>query len=104
MTKASPNPFLSEYQTPFQIPPFERIKPIHFLPALEVGIQQLDEEIAQIVNNPEPPSFENTIVAFERTGKQKNKVIKVFYNLLSADTNDELNELSKFLKKRLVYH
>ena len=102
MTDISTNPFLSEYETPFQIPPFANIKPEHFLPALEVGIQQLDVEISAIVNNPQAPSFENTIVALERSGKQKNKVIKVFYNLLSADTNDELSELSKIISPKLA--
>ena len=102
MTKATQNPFFSEYDTPFQIPPFEKIYPQHYLPAFEQGVEELDAEIDKIVDNPQPPTFENTIVAFEQSGKRRDRVTRVFFNLLSADTNDELNDLAPIISSKLT--
>ena len=91
------NPFFSEWNTPFQIPPFDDIKIEHYLPAFEEGIKQEKAEIDAIVNNPETPTFENTIVAMEKSGGLMKKVSGVFYNLKSAHTNDAMDELAKTL-------
>ena len=68
------NPFFEEYQTPFQIPPFEKIEFSHYVPAFEAGMQEQLKDIDKITSNGETPSFENTIVELERTGKILDKV------------------------------
>lgn len=95
MKETSTNPFFTEYQTPFQTPPFNLIKTTHYMPAFKQGIKVAEEEVDMIANNPDEPTFTNTIVAMERTGELLNKVSDVFYNLLSADTNDSLQAISK---------
>lgn len=84
------NPLLQ----PFGLPPFGKIKNAHFLPAIEQGIAQGLAEVDSIAMNPDVPTFENTIEALERSGKLLNRVLGVFYPLLSADADDELMELS----------
>jgi len=63
------NPFFSEFDTPFKVPPFDVIRPEHFIPAYERGMEQQKAEIEKLVNNPEAPTFDNTIVALDRSGK-----------------------------------
>lgn len=89
------NPFLKESTQPHGTFPFNELKNEHFMPALQEGIKQQNAEIEAIVNNPAPASFENTIVALERSGKLYNKVITVFFALNSAETNDEMQELEQ---------
>jgi len=100
----SNNPFFAEWDTPFQVPPFEEIKIEHYMPAFEEGIDQEKAEIDAIVNNAEAPTFENTIVEMEKTGKLLKKVDGVFYNLKSANTTDEMDELAKTLAPMLSKH
>jgi len=94
-TQNMENPFLKPYETPFQVPPFNEIKLAHYLPAVEQGIKQHDEEIEAIVNNVEQPTFENTILAFDQSGKLLNNVMTVFSNLNSANTNADMQELAR---------
>ena len=101
---AAENPFFSEYNTPFKVPPFDIIKPEHFIPAFEKGMEENKADIEAIVNNTEAPSFDNTIVALSRSGKLLSKVSKVFYGLSSANTNDELKEIQKEMSPRLAAH
>jgi peptidyl-dipeptidase Dcp len=89
------NPFFSEYDTPFGVPPFEKIQEEHYMPAFEEGIRQGEAEIRAIVDNPEAPTFENTIEALERSGELLSKAQYVFYNLLGANTNDTMQEIAK---------
>lgn len=96
-TSETMNPFLSEYDTPFGVPPFDMIETTHFVPAFEEGILQQEAEIETIVNNSETPGFENTIVAFDLSGEILRKVGGVFYRLLSAETNDELDSIARVL-------
>jgi peptidyl-dipeptidase Dcp len=103
-TPATDNPFFAEYDTPFQVPPFDTIKAEHFVPAYEKGMEQEKEEIDDLVNNPDEPTFENTIVALDRTGKQLSKVGIVFGGLSSANTNDELKAIQKEMAPRLAAH
>ncbi len=91
----SSNPFFSEYDTPFQVPPFDRIENAHFMPAIERGITLHKAEIEEIINNPEEPAFDNTLAALDRSGMQLNRVEFVYYNLLSANTNDELQSIAQ---------
>ncbi len=102
--KEETNPFLSEYKTPFEVPPFDQIKNEHFLPALKEGMKEQNEEVEAIVNNPQPPTFENTIVARETSGELLTKVNNVFENLLSANTNDTLQEIAKEVSPLLSQH
>lgn len=101
MTEAANNPFFGKYKTPFETPPFDRIKIEHYEPAFEEGIKQLKEEIEQIANNPKPATFENTIVALERSGQLLNKVSNAFFNVLSADATDEMMEISQRVSPKL---
>ncbi|ABE54881.1 peptidyl-dipeptidase Dcp. Metallo peptidase. MEROPS family M03A [Shewanella denitrificans OS217] len=89
------NPFFKQYGTFQEIPDFDKIKPEHYLPAFKAGIAARQEEIMAIVNNPEAPTFANTIEAIEFSGDLLTAVASVFYNLTSAHTNDELQAISK---------
>ncbi|MBN2280875.1 MAG: M3 family metallopeptidase [Candidatus Marinimicrobia bacterium] len=98
------NPFLTKWDNPFQIPPFDKIEMDHYMPAFEKGIEQEKEEIETIINNTEAPDFENTIVALEKSGELLRKVSGVFYNLKAANTNEKMNEMAKILAPMLSKH
>ena len=98
------NPFLSTYKTPFETIPFSKIKNEHYLPALKNGIEIAQSEIQQITSNPEKPTFENTIVALEETGEIINKVTSAFFNLNSANTNDEMQSIAQEISPILTAH
>ncbi|HPG33704.1 MAG TPA: M3 family metallopeptidase, partial [Lentimicrobium sp.] len=102
--KDSSNPFFSAYQTPFEVPPFDQIKPGHFLPAIEQGIEEQTNEINNIINNPAEPDFENTIAALDNSGSLIRKVNSVFSNLNSANTNRELQAIAKQIAPKLSAH
>ncbi len=89
-----PNPLLSEFKTPFGTPPFDLIKNEHFLPAIKKGMEAQRAEIEAIVNNPQPPTFENTILAFDRTGKLLSQVMAVFGTIQGANTSPELQKIA----------
>ncbi len=91
------NPFYSEYQTPFHVPPFDKIKLSHIEPAYLDGIKQQEEEIAKIISNKEIPGFENTILALEESGNQCRKVNYVMSNLLSSNNSDSLQKIAQEL-------
>ena len=98
------NPFFTDYDAPYQIPPFEKIKEAHYLPAFTQGMKEQLDEIDVITDNPNPPTFENTIVELERTGKTLNKVADVFFNLLSSNTNDEMDTIAAEISPKLSAH
>ena len=102
ITKAR-NPFFEEWKTPFGVPPFDQIKDEHFMPALKKGMETEIKEIDAIANNTEAPTFENTLVAMEKTGELLNKVSRVFFHLNGADTSDTrraiANEVTPLLSK-----
>lgn len=98
------NPFLSSYNTPFGIPPFEQIKPEHILPAFEQGLKEELAEYEAIESNTEPPTFENTLEAMERSGSLLQRVLRYFYNLVGAHTNDALDELNRTIGPQLSRH
>lgn len=89
------NPFLTQQNTPFGVPAFDKIQLADYKPAFEEGIKQEKAEIEAIVNNPEEPTFENTIVALDRVGSLLNSVSGVFFNVLEADGNDEMNAIAE---------
>jgi len=98
------NPFFKEWSTPFQTPPFDEIKIDYYLPAFEEGIRLQKAEVDVIINNTEKPTFVNTIEAMEKSGKLLIKVSSVFYNLNSANTNDEMQEIAKTVAPMLSKH
>ena len=85
------NPFLTEWDTPFGIPPFDKIELSDYIPALEAGIEQQNKEIDAIVSNPEAPTFENTIAPLELSGEILAKVSGVLYNVSETDRSDALD-------------
>ena len=89
------NPLLTDQQTPFGVPAFDQIKVEHYMPAFEAAIQANQAEIDAIINNPAAPTFENTVEALDRTGELLDKVVGVFFNVLEADGNDEMNKIAE---------
>lgn len=102
--KASDNPFLTEYTTPFGVPPFDKIKAEHYIPAFEEGMKQQNEAIEAIVNNKETPSFANTIEALEKSGELLSKVGAVFFNMTEAVSTDSLQKISEIISPKLTQH
>ena len=100
----SMNPFFEDYHTPFEVPPFDKIKNEHFAPGLKEGIRLHQEEIDAIVNNAESPTFANTIEAMENSGELLSKVSTVFGNLNSANTSDELQGIARDMAPELSKH
>ena len=99
-----PNPFLSEYTTPFQVPPFDQIKNEHYLPAFEAGMKEQLAEVEAIVNNAEPATFENTILPYDKSGQTLNRVSNVFFNLNECLTNDEMVAIAEQVLPLLSKH
>ena len=98
------NPLLNEWETPFGTPPFEEVKTKHFLPAINKGMEAEVAEIDSLVSNPEQPTFKNTIVALEKSGKQLDKALEVFYCLNGANTNEDLQNISEKIAPVLSKH
>lgn len=98
------NPFFEEFSTTFGVPPFDLIKNEHYVPAFEEGMKRHKEEIQAIINNPDKPTFENTIVAYDNSGEMLNRVIGVFYNLTSSSTSPELQEIAKEIAPKISSH
>lgn len=98
------NPFFLPYDTPHGTVPFDKIGTCHFEAAIRKGIEQHDNEIKAITDNPEQPTFHNTVEAYERSGRLLEHVVTVFENLLSANTNDEMQELANKLMPVLSNH
>ena len=98
------NPFLTEFNTPYGTPPFDKIKVEHYEPAFLAGIEQQNKEIKAIVENTAEPTFENTIVALDNSGEILARVSGVFFALTEADTNDELATLEAKIAPMLSEH
>lgn len=102
--KTSPNPFFSEYTTPFGVPPFNLIQTNHYLPAIIKGIAEQQAEIDAIVNNPAAPTFENTILAYDHSGKLLDKVNAVFGSLNGANTNAAMQAVARQMAPLTTTH
>lgn len=98
------NPFFTEYNTPFGVPPFDQIKNEHFVPAIEKGIEEQNAEIAAIIDNQEAPDFDNTIAAMDASGELLRKVTGVFYNFNSSNTSEELQAIAKEVAPKMSAH
>ncbi|GLH80148.1 peptidase M3 [Bradyrhizobium sp. SSBR45G] len=101
---AQSNPLLVAWETPHQTPPFDAIKPEHFLPAFERAFADHTAEITAISHDPAEPDFANTITALERSGKLLSKVAAVFYDLVSAHSNPAILEIDKDVSLRMARH
>jgi peptidyl-dipeptidase Dcp len=102
--QAQTNPFFSEFRTPFGVPPFDAIKPEHFMPAFEKGMADQKAEIGAIVRSAEPASFANTLEALDRSGALLKRVNAVFENLNSSNTSPELQQIAKDVAPKLAKH
>ncbi|MDY0196934.1 MAG: M3 family metallopeptidase [Tenuifilaceae bacterium] len=98
------NPLLTDYNTPFNVPPFEKIKVEHYEPAFMEAMKQQKQTIDKIVNSADEPTFENTIEALEYSGSLLSEVIGAFYPLTSANTNPEIQELAQKFAPMLSSH
>ncbi|RTZ11421.1 M3 family peptidase [Flavobacterium sp. GSP27] len=100
----SMNPFFQAYDTPFNVPPFDKIKNEHFKPAILEGISTHQAEVNAVANNTQPATFENTILAMENAGELLSNVNTVFSNLNSANTNKEIQNIAKEMAPNLSAH
>ena len=98
------NPFFEAYSTPHGVVPFDKIEIAHYEPAIREGIRRQQAEIDAITGNPEAPTFANTVLAYEKSGEMLQRAGTVFGNLLSAETNDELQELARKMMPLMSDH
>lgn len=98
------NPLLTESTLPFNYPHFDRIKDEHYLPAFEAGMAEQRREIDAITATPGEPTFENTIVALERSGQLLGRVSRVFFNLTGTHTNPAMQKLEREIGPKLAAH
>ncbi len=99
-----PNPLLSEWNTPFGVPPFDQIETDHYLPAFEAAIAEHTAQIDSITADGETPSFENTILAFDRSGERLSRIANVFYLVAAADNNPEMQAVQEKVSPMLSGH
>jgi len=104
LTSTASNPFFETYKTPHKTIPFDSIKTEHYFPAFEEAMKQHVQEVDSIINNQQEPSFENTIEALEHSGALLTKVSSAFYNILSSETNDELQEIAEKISPLVTEH
>ena len=102
--EVSINPFFTEWDTPFGVPPFDKIKNEDFKPAFERAIEKQNKEIEAIVNNPEPATFKNTVVALDKSGSDLHRVSGVFFNLTEANTNESIAAINAEMAPVLASH
>jgi peptidyl-dipeptidase Dcp len=98
------NPFYAASSLPFEAPPFDKIKDSHYQPAIEAGMAQQQAEIQAIADNPDAPTFENTIVAMEKTGRLLDRVMSAFDGVTGANTNPELQKIKSIEAPKLAAH
>src|SRR5881398_3286382 len=98
------NPLLSESSLPYHIPPFDKIKDEHFVPAIEAGMRDQLKEIEPIANSSDKPTFDNTIVALEHTGQLLDRAQRTFSNLNACDTNPTRQKIDKEMAPKLAAH
>ena len=92
-TPMSDNPLLQPFNTPFQTPPYDKIKAEHFLPAMKEAMAEGRQEVDVIVNNAAKPSFDNTIVALERAGDRLSRITPILFHLNGAETTPDLQKV-----------
>ena len=102
--KEMENPFFNKWETPYEIPDFGKIKTEHYMPAFREGMERQKAEIEAIVNNPEAPTFENTVLAYEYSGQLLNEVSAVFFNLSECENSDEMEAIAEEVTPLLSKH
>ncbi len=100
----SQNPFMQEWNTPYGVPPFDKIDTSDYIPAFEEGMRQQMEEVNAIINNNEEPTFENTILALENSGQLLNRVSAVFFNLAECVNNERMEAIAEEIYPKLSFH
>ena len=103
-TESTANPLLTESTLPYQLPPFDKIKDEHFQPALEQGIAEEEKEADAIAKQTEKPTFENTIVALEKSGQLLGRARRIFSNFTGANTNPTLQKIEKEMAPKFSAH
>ncbi|HYP79283.1 MAG TPA: hypothetical protein VEQ17_03280, partial [Steroidobacteraceae bacterium] len=98
------NPFFAPSPLPLHFPQFDRIRDSDFAPAFDAGMVAQLEEVRAIAENPQPPTFDNTLLALERSGQLLDRATTVFFNLVGADTNDARNALRNDYAPRFAAH
>lgn len=98
------NPLLAEFNTPFSVPPFDKIQMVHYMPAFKKAMELQNKEIDEIVKNTEAPTFENTIAALDYSGEKLSQISNIFYNIRSANTSDEMKEIATSLVPLISAH
>ncbi|MCK7612051.1 M3 family metallopeptidase [Roseibium sediminicola] len=98
------NPLLANWDSPFQLPPFSEIEPSHFEEAFEVAMAEACAETDRIADQEEAPTFENTVVALERSGESLTRVARTFFNLTGAHTNEALQKIERDIAPKLAKH
>ena len=96
------NPFFAEYNTPFNVPPFEKVMAKHYMPAFEKGMTEGKKDIQDLVMNQEEPNFDNTIGALDKAGELLTRVSQVFFAQASANTNDSLQNIEMEISPKLA--
>ena len=99
---SAPNPFSEKSKLPYELPPFDAIKDADFEPAFEAGMQEQRSQIDAIAGNPDPATFDNTLVALERSGSMLERVSSAFFNLDASNTDPEIEKLKLKLAPRLA--
>jgi len=102
--KQRTNPLLVKWNTPFEVPPFDQIDTSDYFPAMMEGIGQHEKEIKAIAENEASPTFDNTILAFDTSGKLLTRITNVFFNLLEANTNDQMQKIAEKISPVLSTH
>jgi len=102
MENTDKNPLLSDFNTPFGVPPFDKIKTEHYIPAFEESIELARKEVQQIIDNPAAPDFANTIEALERSGRRLDAVSSVFFNLNECLTSDDMQGIAMTIMPKLT--
>lgn len=104
LMQSQSNPLLADWTTPYGAPPLDQIEEAHFRPAFDEAFMRHAAEIEAIANNPEAPTFENTMLAMEMSGQQLSRIASVFFNLTSSASNDEIRAIQREMSPRLAAH
>jgi len=100
----TPNPLLADWHTPYGLPPFQAVQPVHFAPAFDAAMREHAKELDAIATNPELPSFQNTAVAFDRSGRLLDRISLLFDNLTASETSDALQAIERDLAPLQAAH
>ena len=104
MTEPNSNPLLQPWQTPHGLPPFDRIRPEHFVPAFDHALRTHMAEVDAIADRNGAPTFENTVVAFDRSGRELGRIERLFFNLTASETSEALQAIEREMSPRLAAH